>query len=232
LQSALTSLPALSVQEDLIFSLESDEHKDGRKVDPNVQKLDELMCLMFEYLALIRKGKASMCDEVSLFCAFVCTSLSPVLAPRFSSLFCALSSGQCCVRTRFVFWSTVSFLGHHSPCVLLQSRFTQFLVFYYCSIKHVYAEAFIRRLAEKLLDHNTNSVERHNAASFIASFVSRASVLRHATAVSWFEVLLEWLHHYIDAQKKRSVHSPAFIDPFVSLRPLVLVLAALAALRS
>lgn len=106
----------------------------------------------------------------------------------------------------------------------MQSRFTQFLVFYYCSIKHVYAEAFIRRLAEKLLDHNTNTVERHNAAAFIASFIARAAFLRHATgeaafaqfrpthhtpclfacaAVSWFEVLLEWLHHYIDAQKKR-----------------------------
>lgn len=67
----LLTLPV--AQDDLIFSLDADDHKGGkgagaRKVDPNVDKLDELMGLMFEYLALIRKGKASMCDEVRARC--------------------------------------------------------------------------------------------------------------------------------------------------------------------
>lgn len=54
---------------------------------------------------------------------------------------------------------------------------------------------------QKLADHKTNIVERQSAAAFIASFVARAAFLRHATVVTWFEHLLNWLHAYTTAAK-------------------------------
>lgn len=86
----------------------------------------------------------------------------------------------------------------HSVLTTHQCKFTQFLIFYLCSFNHVYAELFMKRLMEKSVDGN-NSTIKQCSAQYLASFVVRASFLRLASRLMFFEVMMAWLLSYIDA---------------------------------
>lgn len=132
-------------------------------LDPNrimADKLDTLMCLVFEYLSLVsRAGDPKLCNDV------------------FNSLLKVFER---------------SILKTH------KSRFTQFLLFFICSVKHTYTEAFLRKLLEITFNINASVSERMSAVSYAASFVARASYLRSATTAYTFEILLQWVHEYIE----------------------------------
>lgn len=179
-------------------------------------KLDSLMCLMFEYLNLIRQasaagataagsgGSASSGPPKNLAppttptaasaAAFSNLSLAP---PPAASSASSSSSGAQIDLCDEVFSSLLrvfsrSILRTHN------SRFLQFLLFYYCDFKHLYAETFLKYLMEKAFDVHTPTVERVGASSYIASFVARAKYLRHASAVVAFEMMLKWSQAYTE----------------------------------
>lgn len=167
-------------------------------------KLDSLMCLMFEYLNLIRIAAADSTPksntpkavggaQASSLLAAAGTNNSSVAANNGTSA-ANQTGGDLCDEV----FSSLLRVFERSILRTHNSRFLQFLLFYYCSFKHVYAETFLKYLMTTGFEVQTSNVERQNSALYIASFVARASFLRHASAIVAFEMLLKWTHAYTE----------------------------------
>ncbi|PIO34595.1 hypothetical protein AB205_0095710, partial [Aquarana catesbeiana] len=70
-------------------------------------------------------------------------------------------------------------------------------------------EAFLEHLWKKLQNPNNPAVIRQTAASYIGSFLSRAKFIPLVTVKACLDLLVNWLHSYIDNQ---DAGSRAFCD--------------------
>ncbi|XP_015270986.1 PREDICTED: RNA polymerase I-specific transcription initiation factor RRN3 isoform X2 [Gekko japonicus] len=85
----------------------------------------------------------------------------------------------------------------------------QYIMFYLSSFKLGIAEAFVEHLWKKLQNPNSPTVIRQAAGSYIGSFLARAKFIPVATVKACLELLVNWLHKYIDDQ---GTGSKAFCD--------------------
>ncbi|NWU94552.1 RRN3 factor, partial [Upupa epops] len=76
----------------------------------------------------------------------------------------------------------------------------QYFMFYICSFKLGLAEAFLDHLWKKLHDPNNPSVIRQTAGSYIGSFLARAKFIPIVTVKACLDLLVNWMHKYIDNQ--------------------------------
>lgn len=79
-----------------------------------------------------------------------------------------------------------------------QSKYTQFLIFYICSLRPQFAKQFIGYLMNKILDARTPHITQQACFGYVASFLSRfrdttAPLLRDSISV-----LVHWIHDYLD----------------------------------
>ncbi|XP_040449783.1 RNA polymerase I-specific transcription initiation factor RRN3 isoform X1 [Falco biarmicus] len=93
----------------------------------------------------------------------------------------------------------------------------QYFMFYICSFKLGLAEAFLDHLWKKLHDPNNPSVIRQTAGSYIGSFLARAKFIPVVTVKACLDLLVNWMHKYIDNQDKGAnaycdvaVHGPFY----------------------
>jgi RNA polymerase I-specific transcription initiation factor RRN3 len=167
----LTAIVERIIHVDVEVELRQNEGKETQNKGNSMrEKLDAMMSLLLEYLWLIKitaLGSAAAGGSGGASAAAVAANLDDQV---FASLLRVFE--RCILRTH-------------------KSRFTQFLIFYYASIKSLYAESFLLWLLQKCFDGAAAVVERQAAACYIASFVSRAAFLRHAAANHAFERLLK-----------------------------------------
>ncbi|XP_062999178.1 RNA polymerase I-specific transcription initiation factor RRN3 [Elgaria multicarinata webbii] len=76
----------------------------------------------------------------------------------------------------------------------------QYIMFYLCSLKLGVAEAFVEHLWKKLQNPNTPAVIRQAAANYVGSFLARARFIPVVTVKACLDLLVSWLHLYIDNQ--------------------------------
>ncbi|XP_074866730.1 RNA polymerase I-specific transcription initiation factor RRN3 isoform X2 [Carettochelys insculpta] len=76
----------------------------------------------------------------------------------------------------------------------------QYFMFYICSFKLGFAEAFLDHLWKKLQNPNNPALIRQTAASYIGSFLARAKFIPIVTVKACMDLLVNWLHKYIDNQ--------------------------------
>ncbi|XP_041086286.1 RNA polymerase I-specific transcription initiation factor RRN3-like [Polyodon spathula] len=85
----------------------------------------------------------------------------------------------------------------------------QYVIFYLCSFRLGLAEAFLEHLWKKVQSPSNPAVIRQTAAGYIGSFLARAKFLPIPTVKACLDLLVPWLHQYIDSQ---DVGSKAFCD--------------------
>uniref|UniRef100_A0A0K8RVF5 RNA polymerase I-specific transcription initiation factor RRN3 n=1 Tax=Crotalus horridus TaxID=35024 RepID=A0A0K8RVF5_CROHD len=85
----------------------------------------------------------------------------------------------------------------------------QFIMFYLSSFKLVIAEAFVEHLWKKLQNPNVPAVIRQTSGNYIGSFLARANFIPIVTVKACLDLLVSWLHTYIDNQ---GTGSRAFCD--------------------
>ncbi|XP_053550517.1 RNA polymerase I-specific transcription initiation factor RRN3 [Bombina bombina] len=92
----------------------------------------------------------------------------------------------------------------------------QFTIFFLCSFKLGIAEAFLEHLWKKLQNPNHSPVIRQTAASYIGSFLARAKFVPIVTVKACLDLLVNWLHCYIDNQDagSRAYCNVTFHGPF------------------
>ncbi|KFO36888.1 RNA polymerase I-specific transcription initiation factor RRN3 [Fukomys damarensis] len=76
----------------------------------------------------------------------------------------------------------------------------QFFMFYLCSFKLGFAEAFLEHLWKKLQDPNNPAIIRQAAGNYIGSFLARAKFVPLITVKSCLDLLVNWLHLYLNNQ--------------------------------
>ncbi|XP_006105277.1 RNA polymerase I-specific transcription initiation factor RRN3 isoform X1 [Myotis lucifugus] len=76
----------------------------------------------------------------------------------------------------------------------------QFFMFYLCSFKLGFAEAFLEHLWKKLQDPNNPAIIRQAAANYIGSLLARAKFIPLITVKSCLDLLVNWLHIYLNNQ--------------------------------
>ncbi|XP_060651233.1 RNA polymerase I-specific transcription initiation factor RRN3 [Drosophila nasuta] len=74
----------------------------------------------------------------------------------------------------------------------------QFVMFYVCSIRPAYTEAFLNFLWLKVQNPNVSSIIRHVAVSYIASFLARAKFVSLSTITYYLKELSNWANTYIN----------------------------------
>uniref|UniRef100_A0A673W2W9 RRN3 homolog, RNA polymerase I transcription factor n=1 Tax=Salmo trutta TaxID=8032 RepID=A0A673W2W9_SALTR len=80
----------------------------------------------------------------------------------------------------------------------------QYALFYLCSFRLALAEAFLEHLWRLLQSPSHPAVLRQSAAGYMGSFLARANFLPVATVCACLDLLVPWLHLYIDSQDSGS----------------------------
>ncbi|XP_021414178.2 RNA polymerase I-specific transcription initiation factor RRN3 [Oncorhynchus mykiss] len=80
----------------------------------------------------------------------------------------------------------------------------QYALFYLCSFRLALAEAFLEHLWRLLQSPSHPAVLRQSAAGYMGSFLARAKFLPVATVRACLDLLVPWLHLYIDSQDSGS----------------------------
>ncbi|KAI8742066.1 RNA polymerase I-specific transcription initiation factor RRN3 [Biomphalaria glabrata] len=83
----------------------------------------------------------------------------------------------------------------------------QFLLFHVCSLKEALADGFIDYLWKKITDPTNQSIYRQTAACYIGSFLTRAKYVSINTAKEVMELMLKWIHKYIDQTGEGVLHA-------------------------
>uniref|UniRef100_A0A4W6D558 RRN3 homolog, RNA polymerase I transcription factor n=1 Tax=Lates calcarifer TaxID=8187 RepID=A0A4W6D558_LATCA len=76
----------------------------------------------------------------------------------------------------------------------------QYTLFYLCSFRLALAEAFLDHLWKILQSPSQPAVLRQAAAGFLGSFLARAKFIPLPTVRACLDLLLSWIHRYIDSQ--------------------------------
>ncbi|XP_054463171.1 RNA polymerase I-specific transcription initiation factor RRN3 [Anoplopoma fimbria] len=76
----------------------------------------------------------------------------------------------------------------------------QYTLFYLCSFRVALAEAFLDHLWKILQNPSQPAVLRQAAAGYLGSFLARAKFIPVLTVRACLDLLLSWIHRYIDSQ--------------------------------
>ncbi|XP_074553479.1 RNA polymerase I-specific transcription initiation factor RRN3 [Halichoeres trimaculatus] len=76
----------------------------------------------------------------------------------------------------------------------------QYTLFYLCSFRLTLAEAFLDHLWKILQNPSQPAVLRQAAAGYMGSFLARAKFIPVLTVRACLDLLLPWIHQYIDSQ--------------------------------
>lgn len=80
------------------------------------------------------------------------------------------------------------------------SSHVQYTLFYLCSFRLALAEAFLDHLWKVLQSPSQPAVLRQAAAGYLGSFLARAKFIPVPTVRACLDLLLSWIHRYIDSQ--------------------------------
>ncbi|XP_077411765.1 RNA polymerase I-specific transcription initiation factor RRN3 [Vanacampus margaritifer] len=98
------------------------------------------------------------------------------------------------------------------------SGHTQYMLFYLCSFRLALAEAFLEHLWKILQSPSQPAVLRQAAAGYMGSFLARAKFIPVLTVRACLDLLISWIHRYIDGQDSKgrqaccdiSLHGPFY----------------------
>uniref|UniRef100_A0A8D0CMY8 RRN3 homolog, RNA polymerase I transcription factor n=1 Tax=Scleropages formosus TaxID=113540 RepID=A0A8D0CMY8_SCLFO len=119
----------------------------------------------------------------------------------------------CCGRTKELYRDLVCvfdklLLPTHACCHV------QYALFYLCSFRVGLAEAFLEHLWKLLQSPSQPAILRQAAAGYIGSFLARAKFVPVMTVKACLDLLVPWLHRYIDSQDSGSFCDVTLHGPF------------------
>ncbi|TDL29829.1 RNA polymerase I-specific transcription initiation factor RRN3 [Rickenella mellea] len=168
---------------------------DVKRVQDMVAKLDSILTVVFDYFNRTHtaitpplQSSSSPPDQPSsdVGPADAFRAPSPISVERASAL----------RRARF---NALLAIFDRTILRTFKSRYTQFLIFWYSSLDPEFADTFQGFLAQRaLVDTATPTVTRAAAASYIASYVSRAQFVGLESARAVVSLLCRFLSNHLD----------------------------------
>ncbi|KAF8605334.1 RNA polymerase I-specific transcription initiation factor RRN3 [Ceratobasidium sp. AG-I] len=172
-----------------------------------VSKLDAVLSLVFEHLA------ATPCEPLSfLFWSSTARSTPPPATP----------DRQFEIRSAQL-WILIA-IFKRTIVKTHKSRYTQFLLFWYSSLHADFTDIFLGVLMDRLMDATLPDAARVGAASYVASFISRAKHIDTPNARAVVSVLCNYLRDTVDEVEEHEAEDPNF-TPVVSKYALFYAIA-------
>lgn len=163
-----------------------------RHMQEMVNKLDRILKLIFDHFNRLHYVTETS-GTLSLSIVHPDGPFSPLDSPRPSSP----ESGRAMRTAQF---HTLLAIFDRAVIRTFKSRYTQFLVFWYSSLDPEFSDLFQGLLVEKaLIGQDVPTVTRAAAASYIASFVSRAQFVDRESTRRMVAVLCTFLQGHLDA---------------------------------
>lgn len=172
-----------------------------------VSKLDAVLSLVFEHLAATPSEPLSF-----LFWSSAARSTPPPATP----------DRQFEIRSAQL-WILIA-IFKRTIVKTHKSRYTQFLLFWYSSLHVDFTDIFLGVLMDRLMDITLPDIARVGAASYVASFISRAKHIDTPNARAVVGVLCNYLRDTIDEVEEREAEDPNF-TPVVSKYSLFYAIA-------
>lgn len=122
------------------------------------------------------------------------TKLDKMLYKVFKYLNYSITSKD---EERHIFEVLLSVFDKHI-LLTFKSRYTQFLLFYFCSKEQSYIDRFLGLLISNIQDVKVPQVTRCASASYLGSFVARAKYLNFEYIRMVMSLLTGWLTDYIE----------------------------------
>ncbi|KAH7343429.1 RNA polymerase I-specific transcription initiation factor RRN3 [Rhizoctonia solani] len=178
-----------------------------KHIQDMVSKLDAVLTLVFEHLA------ATPCETISLFSWSSTAQISPPQATLGRQL--ELRHSQ--------LWNLIA-IFKRTIVKTHKSRYTQFLLFWYSSLHTDFTDVFLGVLMDRLMDTTLPDMARVGAASYVASFISRAKHIDTSSARAVVGVLCDYLRDTVDKVEELEARDPNF-TPVVSQYALFYAIA-------
>jgi RNA polymerase I-specific transcription initiation factor RRN3 len=173
-----------------------DEPLDFGRITEMVNKLDAILKLLFDHFD--RPPSPSPSPSPSRPSTPATTSLTSSPHPRSPSP--ADETEDSRTLQQLAQFHTLLAIFTRTILCTFKSRYTQFLVFWFASRNAAFADLFLGELvAHALLEPAQPEVARAAAASYVASFVSRAVFIGRDEARGAVRVLCRFLEHDADA---------------------------------
>ncbi|KAG6330825.1 hypothetical protein ID866_8263 [Astraeus odoratus] len=167
----------------------------ARYIQDMVNKLDSILKLVLDHFNRLHSTVESTTSQPS-------TPESRTQSPPPSDTHrpSSLTSTETVRAMRAAEFHTLLAIFDRSIIRTFKSRYTQFLIFWYASLDPEFCDLFQGLLVEKaLLGQDVPAVTRAAAASYIASFVSRAQFVDRESARRVVGVLCAFLRSHLDA---------------------------------
>ncbi|KAI8096959.1 RNA polymerase I-specific transcription initiation factor RRN3 [Halteromyces radiatus] len=155
------------------------QSKQMRQVRSMVRRLDSLMQLIFTHFAACAKTNS----PVTLTTSFNNNNNMT----RYSTM-----------DLRSEMYHILLETFDRSVLKTLKSRYTQFLLFYFCSLDQHYTDHFLDHLFQHLTDPLRPNVTRIAAAAYISSYVARAKFMMAPTIQRAMSTLCHWCETLLD----------------------------------
>jgi RNA polymerase I-specific transcription initiation factor RRN3 len=160
-----------------------------------VGKLDSVLKLIFEHFSQSHRSDPPILTKSRSAMPTSTGPASPVKPTRDGSPE-SLERGKAARRAQF---NTLLKVFDRTILRTFKSRYTQFLVFWYASLDPDFSDLFQGMLIDRaLLDASKSQVERAAAASYLASFVSRASFVGRDSARDVVDFLCGFMQNHLD----------------------------------
>lgn len=164
--------------------LEKTEEQDVKHVQDMVTKLDSILEVIFKHFDQLQTSALDERPDTPT------SSLSPALSR---------SPAQRQALSQIRFHSLLS-IFERTILRTFKSRYTQFLVFWYSSLDTQFRDHFLGTVVSKaLLEPEQPVVTRAAAASYVASYVSRASFVDRAETRNVIAILCKFLETHLVA---------------------------------
>ncbi|KAI0776211.1 RNA polymerase I-specific transcription initiation factor RRN3, partial [Trametes elegans] len=177
---------------------QADETTDYQHIQNMVNKLDAILKIIFDHFnqvhrstdPIVTPGVPSTPSSRSDSPFFPASEPPRAVSPT------TLEEGKALRRAQF---HTLLSIFDRTILRTFKSRYTQFIVFWYSSLDPEFADLFQGMLVSRsLLEEDQPAVTRAAAASYIASFVSRAQFVDRAGARRVVTVLCDFLRARLD----------------------------------
>ncbi|CAE6522773.1 unnamed protein product [Rhizoctonia solani] len=178
-----------------------------KHIQDMVSKLDAVLTLVFEHLAAAPSEP------------FPCFSWAPTaqISPPPATL-----ERQLEIRHSQL-WNLIA-IFKRTIVKTHKSRYTQFLLFWYSSLHADFTDVFLGVLMDRLMDTTLPDMARVGAASYVASFISRAKHIDTPSTRAVVGVLCDYLRDTVDKVEELEAGNPNF-TPIVSQYALFYAIA-------
>jgi RNA polymerase I-specific transcription initiation factor RRN3 len=197
--------------------------RDTGHIKDMVAKLDAVLKLVFDHLCashgepLVSPSPAQTLSDVTS--QPTPKPQPPLLSPP------NLAGTECLFEAQHAQFRTLLFAFERTVLRTSKSRYTQFLLFWFASLHINFADEFLGTLIHKVITVSESHAIRAAAASYLASFVSRARYVDGDNVRRVMRLLCTYLARELElyAEQKEAVHISLF-TPFYTVSQAVFLI--------